>query len=160
MGKLNVQVALIFAGLAACAQHRPGVFAGDATPSGGVCGANVDTDTLNGVHLRLTNTSTSRECRATRLTLEFKAGVEQHWIQVSTPSGWRQSYVPCSAGGRACGVSWYRKAGVAAGESLGGFVVLCDPRRLKNWTVDLGGKRQVSLPYGWVDGWVGPAPEE
>ena len=160
MGRLNVPVALIFACLAGCASHGSGLVAETpGTPSRTGCDASVDTDSLNGIHLRLINTSASQACRATRLMLEFKSGVEPDWIEVSAPSGWTQSYVSCTSSGRVCGVAWHSKAGVKPGDSQGGFVVMCDPRRLKSWTVDLG-TRRVAFPYGLVGGSVGPAPEE
>jgi hypothetical protein len=161
VGKLSLAVALVLAGFTACASHGNGLaLETPGTPSRTGCDADVETDSLNGVHLRLVNTSVSRSCRATRLTLEFTSGVERDWIQASTPSGWQQLYVGCTSGGRVCGVAWYGGAGVGAGESQGGFVVMCDPRRLKSWTVDLGGKRRVGVPYGWVGGSVGPPPEK
>ena len=160
MGVLKRLVALLLVGCAGCASpgHRL-VAEPPGTPSWTGCDADVQTDSLNGVHLRLLNRSASHECRATRLILEFKAGVEPNWIQVSTPSGWRQSYVDCTSGDRVCGIAWHSKPGVAAGDSQDGFGVMCDPRRLKSWTVDVG-KRRIALPYGWVGGSVGPAPEE
>jgi len=160
VGRLNVPAALILAGLAGCASRGGGVVAETpGTPSGTGCDADVETDPLNGIHLRLLNTSASHACRATRLTLEFKSGVEPDWIRVSAPPGWSHSYMGCASGGRACGIDWRSKPGVGAGDSQGGFVVMCDPRRLKSWTVDLG-RRRVRFPYGWVGGSVGPAPEE
>lgn len=160
MGRLKTVVTLVVAGLGGCASHPNGLAPETpGTPSRTGCDANVETDSLNGIHLQLVNTSPSHACRATRLTLEFKSVLQPDWIQASAPSGWSQSYVSCAAGDRVCGLSWHSKAGVAAGDSQGGFLVMCDPRRLKNWTVDVG-KRRVGFPHGWVGGSVGPAPEE
>ncbi len=157
MGRPSVPVTLLLVGLGACASHGSGLVAeARGTPSQTGCDANVETDPLNGIHVRLVNTSISRACRATQVTLELTSGVERDWIQVSTPSGWRPSYVGCASGGRVCGISWRSESGIGAGHSQDGFVVMCDPRRLKSWTVDVG-KRRVALPYGRVGGSRGPA---
>ncbi len=158
MRRSNVPVALLLVSLARCVSHGNGLVTETArTASRTGCDADVVTDQVNGIRLRLVNTSVSHACRATRMTLELKSGVERDWVQVSTPSGWSYSYVACTAGGRICGISWRSEAGVPPGECQDGFAVTCDPRRLKSWSVDVG-ERRVGEPYGLVGGRLAPAP--
>lgn len=133
------------------------------TPSRSGCDASFEiSDFRNGIHFTLVNTSKSDNCKATQVTLVFESGVRRDVrdvMQVSTPTGWKVQDALCESGDGVCGVVWRAEVGLPAGESLSGFRIACDPRRLESWIVDVG-RRRVTTPIGQVGGRFVPPPPE
>ena len=161
----RLALALLLLGAVACASSRaldkpydvPG------TPSTTGCDASFDgTGGLTSpgrdhMSFTLRNTSQSVDCKATAVSLQFNVPVSHADLAVSMPAAWTATEDRCENGNAVCGITWRSKAGVEAGQSVGGFEVVTTRQCLpKVWIIQVGSRR-VAFPFGCVGGRVGPA---